>query len=493
MQSKSLKVTFKIAAGDVEEAIADLQGRYLRATKTGCRVVRQATDFLVATLCQGLIEDWKTGKAAYSPGEITLIFSAGELSTEADLLSYKPEQGDRFLYSKPVKARSSVSHSPLSGKGEEAELQPIAELNPFPLSPIAPPVGIQQNTIPLEILSELTAHQRSVESRLATLVQENQVLQQKLDQQAAEFAQILQSALEQQTASFAQTLANQITATALHFSQRLDKVESQLVQVAHQLKSLVEVEQQVATSLETEADWLDRIQETWGTVGDYEQYSVNYREANAATPLFYVPDWVALCELEWARQLCPTLAILYELIYDKDGISYEGANILHQFGRHIDPDTGEHYYIYRRGGFTAYEALWQTVRNSQTSWLPELKRIATRVAKRHTELFQMFGWEPEAIASLETVIDRAQREQQSAYDPHDTRYQASRKPGNTLGDYLALLNLSPFTPITLESIKRAYRQAMKTAHPDAGGTKEYAQRVNEAYEAVVRHYFPKEK
>lgn len=491
MQSKSLKVTYKIAAGDVAAAIAELQGRYLRTTKTGCRVVRQATDFSVARLCQGLIEDWKTGKVNYAAGEITLIFSAGELSCEADLLSYKPEQGDRFLYSKPVKARSSTNHLPALGKTEP---QPIADLNPFPLSPIAPAQAqSSETTVLLEILNELTAHQRSVEKRLADLVQENQALRDKIEQQAAAFAQILQVALEQQSASFAQNLANQITATALHFSQRLDKFESQFAQVTHQLKSLVEFESEVSTSLNTEADWLDRIEATWGTVGDYEQYSVNYREANAATPLFFVPDWVALCELEWARQWCPTLATLYDLIYDEEGISYEGANILHQFGRHIDPDTGEHYYIYRRGGFTAYEALWQTVRNPQTSWLPELKRIASRVAKQHAELFQMFGWEPEAIASLETVIDRAQREQQSAYDPHDTRYQHSKKSGNTLSDYLALLNLNPFTPITLESIKRAYHQAMKTAHPDAGGTKEYAQRVNEAYEAVIRHYFPQEK
>jgi len=53
-----------------------------------------------------------------------------------------------------------------------------------------------------------------------------------------------------------------------------------------------------------------------------------------------------------------------------------------------------------------------------------------------------------------------------------------------------MLNIGPFTPINLELIKRAYRQAMKMAHPDTGGSKEHAQRVNEAYEAVLRHYFP---
>jgi len=51
--------------------------------------------------------------------------------------------------------------------------------------------------------------------------------------------------------------------------------------------------------------------------------------------------------------------------------------------------------------------------------------------------------------------------------------------------------LGPFTPITVATIKRAYRQAMKVAHPDAGGSKEQAQRLNEAYDAVLRHYFPK--
>jgi enamine deaminase RidA (YjgF/YER057c/UK114 family) len=483
MQPKSLRVSFTIQAGNVEEAIADLGHHFLHSTKTGCKVVRQPTEFKMSELCNALIEDWQSGKVAYGNGVITLIFSAGELDSAADLLVYRPKQGDRFLYSKrPTPAPDFPEHP------QQLPIQGIAADLSIPISGEIVYYLTQSLRTTTEAFAELAANQRAIEHRMASLVMDSTVLEHKLQEQTAAFSQHLKTALEAQSSSFAQILANQITATALHFSERLDTLQAHLNKLASQLQEMEKSKSPKETQApKTEAEWLNRIRSTWGTVGDYEQYSDNHREINAEKPLYSTPDWIALCELEWARKLCPTLAVLYDLIYSEDGIGYEGANILHQFGKHIDPQTGEHYYIYHRSGFTAYEALWQTIRNSQTSWLQELQSITAKVTKRHPDIFQMFGWEQEAIASLESIMERAYREQQSAHNP---RTYPHGKSGDTLSDDLAILNLGPFSPITIESIRRAYRQAMKTAHPDAGGSKEHAQRVNEAYEAVLRHYFP---
>lgn len=450
MAAKSLRVSFTLDAEHVEAAIADLANRFVRLTKTGARVVKQATEYPVIDYCQGLIDDWHSGKVAYDKGQITLSFSSGELTPTADLVIYKPQQGDRFLYSK----------RPADGAKRSQQLH-IQGLTAAPMEIEAARTLVQSLHQAIDLLAELAEHQRAVESRL-------QGMDGKLNDQASQFAQLL---------------AKQITGTALHFNDRLDQLEAQITRLSKQLSEWAAPEEIDAIPT-TEAEWRDRIKTHWGTVGDYEQYSTSHRDANAETPLHDTPDWIALCELEWARKLSPTLAILHDLIHRKDGIGYEGANILHQFGKHVDAQTGERYYIYRRSGFTAQEALWQTVRNPKNSWLPELRQIALQVAKRHPEVLQLFGWEAEAIASLEVVIDRAYREQQSTYNPRT-------KPTNNLSDHLAVLNLGPFSPITIESIKRAYRQAMKTAHPDTGGSKESAQRVNEAYEAVLHHYFPK--
>jgi hypothetical protein len=467
MPSKPLKVNVPVQADTVEEAIADLQGKYLRATKRTCRVVQQATDYNVARVCQPLIDDWRSGKVAYGNGTITLSFTGGELAQVADLVIYKPAEGERFLYSKPADETVTQKAQQLSLDELTAE---------FSRQPDLLPALVQMIATLMEGFTELAANQRAMESRLSQLLSDYAGFKRQV---------------ESQSATFAQLLAHQLNSANLPLSQRLDALESQLQQLVAQLSDLADIpETETAHVPKTEAEWRQLIRDTWGTVGDYEKYSDTYRAANAETPLFDTPDWIALCELEWARKLSPTLATLYKLIYDKDGIGYEGANILHQFGRHIDPHTGERYYIYRRSGFTAYDALWQMVRNPQNSWLPEIRRITLRVARLHPDVLQLFGWEQEAIAGLESVVERAYREQQSTHDSGRTPYQ-TRPPGTTLRDYLAVLNLGPFTPITVEAIKRAYRQAMKTAHPDTGGSKEQAQRVNEAYEAVMRHYFPK--
>lgn len=471
MSQKALRISVSLQAETVEAAIAELTERFVRPSKTRARVVKQPTEFCVADLCQALIADWQSGKVTYGQGEITLSFSNREVSLEPDLVIYKPVEGDRFLYAKPAKSSGTSS----SSDPKQLSFQDLSQQN-FSTTPLEPDIiqalfqTLQTNA---EAFEELAAHQRAVESRIAEVVQENRKLRSQLEQQKADFAQIL---------------ANQITSTALHFTERLTELEAQVKAIAHQLEELnLGGGTEPLLQPQSEAEWLQRIKSTWGTVGDYEQYSDSYREANAATPLYDPPDWIALCELEWVRRLSPTLATLYQAIYDKEGLGYEGANILHQFGKHLDPDTEQPYYIYHRSGFKAYDALWQTVCNPNHSWLKELRRIASW-GKRHPELFQLFGWEAEAIASLESVIERAYREQQANYD---TRNQSQKTTANTLSDYLAILNLGPFSPITVESIKRAYRQAMKTAHPDAGGTKEQAQRVNEAYQSVMRHYFPK--
>ena len=51
-------------------------------------------------------------------------------------------------------------------------------------------------------------------------------------------------------------------------------------------------------------------------------------------------------------------------------------------------------------------------------------------------------------------------------------------------EHLEALGLTE-VPESLAALKRAYRKAMLTAHPDVGGTEEEAAMVNEAYEALT--------
>ncbi|HIK40468.1 hypothetical protein [Thermoleptolyngbya sp. M55_K2018_002] len=506
MNPKSLRVTTAIKSEHLEGAIADLAGRYLRATKTGARVVTQPTEFPVSSYCAPLLDDWHSGKVGYAPGSITLVFSGGRLDEAADLLIYKPEGGDRLLYGNPSASRRE-SQLPLPlGSVTDNPAQASVGKGDRPRSGAASDDLERQVQALSDILVELTEHQRAVESRLreragsvadsvsnsasnsAANSAANSASNSASNGSAAGLsAPQIQKLLEAQAASFAQMLTSQMAATTRHIGQRLDQIQTQLEQIQAQL----DLPEELADP-QTEADWQQRIQATWGTVGDYEQYSASHREANAETPLFHTPDWVALCELDWARRLHPVLAQLHQMIHGEEGIGYAGADVLQQFGCHVDARTGDRYYIYKLGGFSAYDALWQTATHPQQSWLPALQRLRKKAA-RFPDVFHLFGWEPEAIAALDTVVEWLLREKQSAgqhsagssYGPN-----YAKRPGNTIPDYLALLNLGPFTPLTPESLKRAYKQAMKTAHPDTGGSKELAQRVNEAYEAVLRHYFP---
>lgn len=494
MRLKSLRIEVKLSADSLDEAIADLESCYVRPTRTGGKLVQQVTDFRVSQLCHQLIDDWRAGKVSYSPGDIALVFTGGKVTSVADLLVYNPVKGDRFLYSKPpTPAAQQVG---LDGVAASDSSIPTSD------------EVLQQLVALSETLNELTANQRAIEARVerfsalnairpinldaATATPTNKdAIASLLDAQANEFSQRLKSALDAQAKSFAQLVSNQITSTALHFSERLDAMQAQLNQLIDQVAGFDYDLPDEPANPQTEAEWQTRFKEAWGTVGDYEQYSDSYRAANAASPLFFTPDWIMLCELEWARKGVPTLATLYELIHNAEGIGYEGANILHQFGQHVDAATGDRYYIYHRAGFNAYEALWQTARNPQNPWLNELQQIAKCIPKRHPDVFQMFGWEDDAIASVDSVVKRVYQEQQ-AYNSRSQSYQQHyhARTADTISDYLTLLNLGPFTPITVESIKRAYRQAMKSAHPDAGGSKELAQTINQAYEAVLQHYFP---
>ncbi|NET53603.1 MAG: J domain-containing protein, partial [Merismopedia sp. SIO2A8] len=165
------------------------------------------------------------------------------------------------------------------------------------------------------------------------------------------------------------------------------------------------------------------------------------------------------------------------------------------------PKTGDPYYLYQLSGYTALEALRQIAHHPDHSWLPELNRLWRLLADPTHPIFQLFGWEPDAIAALERIVsNRASygtdySNQWSAHSSHHTAQAGyssggSVLPNPTLRDYQAMLNLGPFTPITIETVKRAYREAMKKAHPDKGGSTEYAQQINAAYGAVMAHYFP---
>ncbi|MGG6298150.1 hypothetical protein ACQ4M4_27470 [Leptolyngbya sp. AN02str] len=481
MKSKSLKASYTLTAATLDEAIAELSGLYVRATKAAARVVRQSTGFPLVNICKSLLDDWRNGKHPYQPGEITLSFG-DELDLEADLLIYCPVEGDRLLYSRKTP-------------------RPLGQLT----LPIEEDLVVQiakQIRALSETLTQLTDHQRAIETRLQALMHQAPTpAAPSLSEPASATTQQVRSLLEAQTTLLSQMISQQVASQISAavdpliqpILQRLEAMQLQLEQLALQVELAED-----PPAPQTEAEWLQRIQETWGTVGDYEQYSTSHRDANVETPLFHTPDWVALCELDWARNLSPMLAALYTFIHGPDGVGYSGADVLQQFGQHVDPRTGDRYYIYKLGGFSAAEALWQMVSHPQYSWLPELKKLSA-IAPRYPDVFKLFGWEKEAIAGLEQVVKRAQQErgrqqtysQQSQHSQNSQHYSATgARAGNSLSDHLAVLNIGPFVPINQETLKQAYRQAMKTAHPDAGGSKERAQRVNEAYEAVLRHYFP---
>ncbi|MEM9217539.1 MAG: J domain-containing protein [Cyanobacteria bacterium P01_F01_bin.150] len=551
MALKSLKATIALQSNSLDDAIVFLSQRFLRATATGCRIVQTPTEVCAADVCQPLIDGWMSGRVGYGKGKIVLVFRSGKLALAADMLIYTPKDGERFLY---TKSRPEIPSTPIQaedftqarrpgrmgpegmgpeGMGLDERVGNMVENGhgrPLATPNLMPPLMDAQilNNIPL-LLEQIQALDSKLErlfvpsskeaggtstatanpdfssiQEFANILmrqvhqQTNEQLSRQVSQQiGAQLGDYLTTYLSTKVAqqvqqvvyqTMQQQLAQQMAIALEPALQQIDSLQAQMENLADYVAELDIADfDESPPAPQTDEEWLERIESTWGTVGDYEKYSPSYREANAETPLQEPPDWIVLCEFDWIWELCPTLATLYELIRGTGGIGDEGADILQQFGQHIDAKTGNAYYIYQLGGYSAPEALRQIAHNPDHSWLPELKRLWSLLADPTHPIFQMFGWEAEAIAALEQIVSPRQGYGQSAYG---TGYQAGMSDNPTLRDYQAILNLGPFTPITLETIKRAYRQAMKSAHPDAGGSTEYAQQVNAAYKAVLNHYFP---
>lgn len=522
MALKSLKATIALQANNLDDAIVFLSQRFLRATATGCRVVQTPTDVCAADVCQPLIEGWMNGRVSYGKGKIVLVFRSGKLALEADMLIYTPKDGERFLYTKP---RPEIPSTPINADASGEHYG-----NSLPTAnPMASATSQLMDQLPV-LVDQVQALDAKLDRLSLPLTpgpsvnSDDHQSDESSGPSVEEFANILMRQVHQQTnqqlgTQISQQIGGQLgdyltTYLSKHVTQQVNQGVQQQIAIAlepvlQQLDGLQEQLENLADYVaeldiadfdesppapQSDEEWLERIEATWGTVGDYEKYSSSYREANAEAPLHETPDWIALCEFDWIWELCPTLATLYELIRGAGGINDEGADILQQFGQHIDVKTGNAYYIYQLSGYSALEALRQIAHNPDHSWLPELKRLWSLLADPAHPIFQLFGWEADAIAALEKIVSPRYSYGQSAYETNQsaygTNYQTNTPQNPTLRDYQAILNLGPFTPITLETIKRAYRQAMKAAHPDAGGSTEYAQQVNAAYAAVLNHYFP---
>ncbi|MGK7890177.1 MAG: hypothetical protein AB4042_12650 [Leptolyngbyaceae cyanobacterium] len=521
MALKSLKASIGLQANSLEDALVFLSQRFLRETKTGCRVVQTPTEVCAADVCQPLIDGWIAGRVDYGKGKIALVFRSGILGTEADMLIYTPKEGDRFLYTKPKVGDPMFA----------SEIPPKPSSNPSPKASSA-----NNGTHPSGLSPTSTLPEASMGQTVAALLQRVQALDTKLDSllvtsqarpksgssqppvsstapgsgqaQVQALATALMRQMQGQTQHhlgqyltqyLAQQLPHQLAMAIAPLQQQLDDLQDQVENLADYIAELDVADFDVSPPVpQSNEEWLERIEAAWGTVGEYEKYSASYRDANAEAPLQETPDWIALCEFDWIWELCPTLADLYQLIRGGNGIGDDGADILQQFGQHIDPKTGDSYYLYQLGGYSAMEALRQIAHNPDHSWLPELQQLWALLGDRNHPIFQLLGWETEAIAALEYLVSPTRQSyssNQAERSSSDPGYNAGYRVGNpssgpTLRDYQAMLDLGPFTPITVETIKRAYRQAMKAAHPDAGGSKEYAQQVNAAYAAVMTHYFP---
>ena len=487
MPSKSLKASVNVSVDQVEDAIVFLSDRYLKVTKTTCRTIQTPTNFCLVDLCKPLIEGWISGKVDYAKGKITLLFRSGELSDEADMIIYAPIQGDRFLYTKPRQVQ--LTDDQLSLSFEASSGSPANSLTDQSV------LSLQQLSTRQEVLEQkllqITSDTASNTQPSSSTEKESDDVDPSRNSQSSNiftFDQLPQQFKDQLT----QHIRDNLTAALQQINHHVTDLREQITELSERLDELedLSLDDDDLPSPQSRNEWLERIEQTWGTVGDYERYNAAYRDANAETPLHETPDWVALCELEWARELCPALVALYSLIHSADGIGYEGADILQQFGQHIDPKTGDSYYIYRHSGFTAFEALQQIIYSPDYSWLPDLKKLWFRLGSPDHAVFQMFGWEEEAIAALKSVATQTQNSQRSGYSWDYRQAWQAASQNASIKEYRAVLNLGPFTPVTIEGLKRAYREAMKTAHPDSGGDTESAQRINEAYEAVMRHYFP---
>ena len=88
-----------------------------------------------------------------------------------------------------------------------------------------------------------------------------------------------------------------------------------------------------------------------------------------------------------------------------------------------------------------------------------------------------------AVLRATTPILFAAREEEHEFAADDER-PAKVAPRSPYEEALALLALTP--DFTKPALKRAYRAAIRKAHPDAGGTARAAQAVNGAYELLLQ-------
>jgi len=410
MALKSLKATITVQAPSLEDAIVFLSQRFLRPTKTGCRVVQTPTDICAADVCQPLIDGWMSGRVAYSKGKIALVFRSGELAQDADMLIYTPKDGDRFLYTKPQPALKTTS--PAASRLPEqldASATPAAGTSAEPSQGLRSPT-ISNRVIPspgptpsassnlptsvvtaLQTLPGLINHLQSLEAKVETLLitpaparlgaaeamntvdsspSSTSEDSSSLSGSPQAFASILTHHVKQQLSeTIAQQTLHTINRALEPVLQQLDDLQDQIETLTDYVAELDIADFSASPPVpQTDDEWIERINANWGTVGDYEKYSQSYRDANAEAPLQETPDWVALCEFDWVWPLCPTLQSLYQLIRGTGGIGDDGADILQQFGQHIDPKTGDPYYLYQLGGYSALEALRQLAYNSDHSW-----------------------------------------------------------------------------------------------------------------------------
>ncbi|MGB3612149.1 MAG: hypothetical protein WBA10_00035, partial [Elainellaceae cyanobacterium] len=435
------------------------------------------------TLCRPLVDRWFAHQLPYGPGQITLIFHSDALSAAADIVMYLPDKGDRVLYTKPhldpisqPSADPPAFESPSSAP-REATVTPLADQEDLIR---ALSQAFQSSSRPmLSAIAQLTSRIQQLEA----------VVDSALQRQEGQSSESTQVNVDQQFEAIAQQLSSQQT----HLKAQLDAIQAQISDL--NLSDLQVDPLSDPPIPQTEAEWRSRIEQTRGTVGDYETYSTAYREMHGDAPLFETPDWVMLCEFDWAQRLCPDLADLYDVLYGTDGVGDEGADVLQQFGAHCR--DGSTYYLYQERGYRAEAAMQEIAHHPDYSWLPTLRQLWQRSNPLNHNIFELFGWEADAVAAMAAIAEPPRRHgsygngrRSSTAEPAEPPWSQTSTQGRSLLDYQALLNIGPFAPLTAETVKRAYRQAMKTAHPDSGGSTQKAQQINEAYQAVMGHYFP---
>ncbi|MGF1538715.1 MAG: hypothetical protein ACFB4J_19815, partial [Elainellaceae cyanobacterium] len=499
--------------------IVYLSERFLRQAR-GLRVVKSPNEACLLTLCRPLVDRWLASQLPYGPGQVTLIFHDDAVSGAADILMYVPVQGDRFLYTKPhLDASGTVvteAAATLSTLAEGlarlgAQQQMIQETVSSALSTPAKAAGVPADSEALMrgISQAFQSSSRPMLSALAQLTNRIQQLEAAVNAKQSPQPSRQASPSTPPNGDGSSKVDPRLETLIRQLYDRQKFLQTKLEQISAQMTTLSESLGESSPPVpQTDEEWRSRIERTWGTVGDYETYSAAYREMHAETPLFETPDWVMLCEFDWAQRLCPTLAELHALLYGPDGIGDEGADILQQFGAHCR--DGGQYYLYQERGYSAETALQEIAHHPDYSWLPTLRQLWQTLKIPNHKIFQLFGWEPTAVAALRDIADPPRRHSSASSGSSNGRTnpdgtgsagygygqskQRQSKPSGTvkrsLLDYQTMLNIGPFAPLTAEAVKRAYRQAMKRAHPDSGGSTQQAQEVNEAYRAVMRHYFP---